>query len=117
LLQRTVFCCICTFIEAKAGLFLLHGSNFWDFSVKRFCFIHTIFLLQRTVFCCIGTFMEAKAGLREFGGTRVSMRRRRIAGTDPSEDAQSFPIGKVALAPEHQCSLRLNKLKTIFSRF
>jgi hypothetical protein len=25
--------------------------------------------------------------------------------------------GKVALAPEHQCSLRLNKLKTIFSMF
>jgi hypothetical protein len=27
------------------------------------------------------------------------------------------PPGKVVLAPEHQCSLRLNKLKSIFSRF
>jgi hypothetical protein len=28
--------------------------------------------------------------LREFGGTRVSTRRRRIAETNPSEDAQFF---------------------------
>jgi hypothetical protein len=27
-LPQTVFCCIGTFIEAKAGLYLLHGSNF-----------------------------------------------------------------------------------------
>jgi hypothetical protein len=40
---------------------LLHGSNFWDFSVKHFCFIHTIFLLQWTVFCLY----EANAGFWE----------------------------------------------------
>jgi hypothetical protein len=78
--------------RSKSGAFFLHGSNFWDFIVKHFCFIHTIFLLQRTIFCCIGMFIEAKAGLREFGGIRVSTRRRRITGTDPSEDAQSFPL-------------------------
>jgi hypothetical protein len=91
-LRQTIFCCIGAFIEAKARLVLVHGSNFWDFSAKRICFIHTNFLLQQTVFCCIGTFIEGKAELREFGGTRVSTRRWRIAGMNPSEDTQSFPI-------------------------
>jgi hypothetical protein len=77
-LRRTVFYCICTFIEAKAELFLLHGSNFRDFSAKCFCFIHIIFLLQRTVFCCIGTFIKTKAGLRKFRETRVSLERRLV---------------------------------------
>jgi hypothetical protein len=43
-------------------------------------------------------FIEAKVGLRELRGTHVSMRRRRIAGTNPSEDAQSFPYSNPKLA-------------------
>jgi hypothetical protein len=75
--------------KQKQGFFASR-KQFRDFSAKRFCFIHTIFLLQRTVFCCIGTFIEAKAGLRKSGGTRGSTRGRRIARSDPSEDAQSL---------------------------
>jgi hypothetical protein len=87
-LLRTIFC----YNEAKAMLFFASRKQFRDFSAKRFCFIYIIFLLQQTVFCCIGIFIEAKAGLKKSKETRGSTRGRRIARSDPSEDAQSLPF-------------------------
>jgi hypothetical protein len=86
-LLSTVFC----YNEVKVGLFFASRKQFQDFSVKRFCFIHTNFLLRRTIFYYIGTFIETKVGLKKSRETRVSVRGQRITGKDPSKDAQSFP--------------------------
>jgi hypothetical protein len=92
-LRRTVFCCIGTFIEAKAGLFLLYGSNF-RILVRKFVLHSYNFFATMNRFLLHWYIIEAKAGLRESEGTRVSTRDRRIAMKNPSEDAQSFQKGE-----------------------
>jgi hypothetical protein len=89
-LLRTVFC----YNEAKAGLFAT-WKQFWDFSAKHFCSIHTNYLLQLIIFYCINAFIKAKAGLRGARWTLGGLWTRRISASDPPRDAQSRPNNKM----------------------
>jgi hypothetical protein len=77
--------------RSKSGAFFASWMQFRDFSVKRFCFIHTIFFCYNKPFSAV----LVKAGLGESRETYVSTRGRRIATRNPSEDTQSFPRRKM----------------------